>query len=72
MGPLGFGRRNYSENIDEQKRDLELEQRRRHQEDMEHRSNVNISLSFASLTWFLSRPVTQQNGFRIWRVVDIH
>lgn len=37
-GPLGFHRRNYSGNIDEQKRALEQERQRRQQEEFEHRS----------------------------------
>lgn len=41
---MGFYRRQYSGNIEEQKRDLELEQQRRQQEEKEHRSNVNNSL----------------------------
>ena len=44
MGPLGFYDKQHTGNLDEQKRDLELEQRRRQQEDMEHRANVNIKI----------------------------
>ncbi|CAF0966951.1 unnamed protein product [Rotaria sordida] len=40
VGPLGFYGKQYTGNIDEQKRDLELEQKRRQQEEMEHRSNA--------------------------------
>ncbi|CAF0781133.1 unnamed protein product [Rotaria sp. Silwood1] len=40
VGPLGFYGKQYTGNIEEQKRELELEQRRRQQEEMEHRSNA--------------------------------
>ncbi|CAF1251326.1 unnamed protein product, partial [Didymodactylos carnosus] len=39
--PLGFYRRAYPENIEEQKRDLELEQLRRREEDMIQKSNLS-------------------------------
>jgi len=39
-GPLGFHRRQYTGDINEQKRELELEQRRRQQDDLEFRSNA--------------------------------
>ncbi|CAF1193894.1 unnamed protein product [Rotaria sordida] len=48
VGPLGFYRKQYAGNIDEQKRDLELEQRRRQQEDMEHRSNAGDTAEWIS------------------------
>lgn len=48
IGPLGFHRRNYNGRIDEQKRDLEAEQRRRQQEDMEHRSNAGDTAEWIS------------------------
>ncbi|CAF3018673.1 unnamed protein product [Rotaria sp. Silwood2] len=47
-GPLGFHRRQYSGNIDEQKRDLEVEQRRRQHEQMEHRSNAGDTAEWIS------------------------
>ncbi|CAF3661866.1 unnamed protein product [Rotaria sp. Silwood1] len=48
VGPLGFYRRQYVDNIDEQKRDLELEQRRRQQQEMEHRSNAGDTAEWIS------------------------
>jgi len=48
VGPLGFGRRQFSENIEEQKRELELEQRRRQQEELEHRSNAGDTAEWIS------------------------
>ncbi|CAF3807178.1 unnamed protein product [Rotaria magnacalcarata] len=48
VGPLGFDRRHYSGNIDEQKRDLEVEHRRRQQEEMEHRSNAGDTAEWIS------------------------
>ncbi|CAF2489953.1 unnamed protein product [Rotaria sp. Silwood2] len=40
VGPLGFYGKQYTGDIEEQKRELELEQRRRQQEEMEHRANA--------------------------------
>lgn len=42
---MGFYRREYNGRLEEQKRDLEIEQQRRQQEDREHRSNVNRNVS---------------------------
>ena len=42
IGPHGFNRRQHNSRIDEQKRELESEQRRRQQEEMEHRSLVRF------------------------------
>lgn len=41
---MGFHRREYNGRLEEQKRDLELEQQRRQQEEREHRSNVKLIL----------------------------
>jgi hypothetical protein len=50
-GPLGFYRRQYTGDINEQKRDLELEQQRRQQQQVELRSNVNIFSQVVLLHW---------------------
>jgi hypothetical protein len=39
--PLGFYRRKYNENIEEKKREVELEHQRRQQEDIAFRSHVD-------------------------------
>ncbi|CAF1396260.1 unnamed protein product [Rotaria magnacalcarata] len=48
VGPLGFYGKQYSGNIEDQKRELELEQRRRQQEEMEHRSNAGDTAEWIS------------------------
>ncbi|CAF1434184.1 unnamed protein product [Adineta ricciae] len=47
-GPLGYHQNQYIYNIEDQKRDLELEQKRRQQQELDHRTNTGNTVEWIS------------------------
>ena len=73
VGPLGFYRRQYSGNINDQKHDAEIQHQRRQQERTERRLNVKyIFYQISNYSFVVYRLVILPTGFHKLKVVIIH